>query len=501
MQKKEKMESIFEENDRLVTKTAVKILRWMILVFPTIMLMTALGIFQSKITSLLPLTFVGFAVTWGPTVLRKVGVSDTFMKYAVTLAMGALIALMAADAAIGIYITYALPVVFSIFYYDKKFTLRISVIGFFLLVVSLYFRSLNVVQIEFASSLAWFVSRSIGFLMETAVMTLVCVKIADVSHKMLVKFGNTRQVAELVTQCNTSSAELSHIVGELQTCMENFYNSNEEIIKLADQTCEDCGGNITAVEQVNDSMENVDKEVSAITKRTVQMSEIAENTCEQMNDYKEKMKLAAESMKQIADSAEMTDASIGSLREGMDEIVAFTDTIRAITKQTNLLALNASIEAARAGEMGKGFSVVAEEVRVLAENSKNASDAITEILKKILALIHQVEADNKRNRSYVEDGMDKINSISEGTEALGQLQEQSREMAVHVSASCQETRASSKEVLHMAEEMETLVRKSLEQTEQIVAHTKGQAVSTKQVENEVLLVEKAADALLKISTV
>ena len=501
MQEKECMETIFEENDRTVTRMAVKVLRWLILVFPAIMLMSILGIFQSKISVLFPLMLLGIVVTWGPTLLLKIGVSDKVMKYTVTLALGTLIALMASDAAIGIYITYALPMVFSIFYYDKKFTFRISAIGFVLLVVSLYFRSLNVMQIEFENSVTWFVSRSIGFLMETVVMTVVCVKIADISHRMLANLGNTRQVAELVTQCNASSAELGQIVEELQNCVEEFHGSNEEIINLACSTKNDCDNSLSFVKQVNDSLEMVDTRVSMITDKTQQMSEIAEDTCGQMEDYKHKMQQAAQSMQQIADSAELTESSILSLREGMKEVVEFTDTISAITKQTNLLALNASIEAARAGEMGKGFSVVAEEVRVLAENSKKASDAIAEILTRVLSLIQKVQTDNQQNRGYVEVGMGNIESISRDTEALGQRQEQSRQMAEQVSAACQETKASSEEVLQRAEEMQDLVRKSLDQSQKIVEQTGKQTASTRQVEGQVKLVEQAADVLLKISTI
>ncbi len=330
---------------------------------------------------------------------------------------------------------------------------------------------------------------------------MICVKIADVSHNMLVRFGDTRKVAALVTQCNTSSVELGHIVEKLESCVEEFHESNEEIMDLANRTKGDCDSNLTFVEQMYGSMGSVDTEVNVITEKTQQMYKIAEDTCRQMEAYKEKMEATTESMKQIADSAELTEASITSLQEGMNEIVEFTDTIRAITKQTNLLSLNASIEAARAGEMGKGFSVVAEEVRLLAENSKNASDAIVDILSRIMALIEKVQEDNRQSRSCVDEGMNQIESISKETEVLGELQEQSKEMAQQISASCQETRASSEEVLQMAEEMKGLVEKSLEQVERIVDQTKGQSVSTGKVEDEVVLVEEAAATLLQISTV
>ncbi len=393
MQEKQFTETIFEENDRVVTEMALKVLRWMVLAFPALLLMYALGIFDEK-EGAVPLTFVGVVVTWGPTLAKKAGMSDTIMKYMATLALGVMVALMA-SASIGIYMTYGLAMVFSIFYYDKKFTLRVSIISFFMLVISVYFRSFHELLDPGETAFDWFVSHSVGYLMETVIMALVCIKIADASHKMLVKFADTRKVAELVTQCNTSSAELGQIVENLEHCVENLHAGNDEITNLADKTKENCDSSLSFVEQVHESMGDVDTAVSVITEKTQQMFLIAEDTCEQMEEYKVKMQQATTSMQQIADSASVTETSIASLKEGMNEIVEFTDTIRAITRQTNLLALNASIEAARAGEMGKGFSVVADEVRVLAENSRNASDAIVKILERITGLIYNVELDNE----------------------------------------------------------------------------------------------------------
>lgn len=187
-------EKFFYENDVKVTKTAVIVTRWMILVFPMLILLSVVGIFQSKIKDLIPLTLVAIVVTMGPTVAYKLNAPIGALKYVTTLALGTLVALMATNPTIGIYMTYALAMVFSILYYDKKFTLRIAVISFFLLVGSLYFRSINVQQVEYETNFEWFFSRSLGFLLEAVVMTIVCVKIAEISHNMLVKFADTQQI-------------------------------------------------------------------------------------------------------------------------------------------------------------------------------------------------------------------------------------------------------------------------------------------------------------------
>ena len=134
----------FYENEKNVTKNMVKILRWLILAFPAIMVFSAIGLFQSEISDLLIMTAIGLVVTMGPTVAYKLGVPTSILKYIVLIALCGLLTIMASNATIGIYMTYALPMVFSIFYYDKKLTLQTSVFSYAFLVLSLFLRSQGV---------------------------------------------------------------------------------------------------------------------------------------------------------------------------------------------------------------------------------------------------------------------------------------------------------------------------------------------------------------------
>lgn len=145
-------ENLFFENDVRVTKTAIKVLPWLILVFPLLILLSAVGVFQAKISELLVLTAIALVVTMGPGIAYKLNMPIHIMKYLTTFALAALIALMATNAALGIYMTYAFAMVFSLFYYDKKFTIQVSAVSFILLVISLYFRSLSVQQIEYETN-------------------------------------------------------------------------------------------------------------------------------------------------------------------------------------------------------------------------------------------------------------------------------------------------------------------------------------------------------------
>lgn len=492
-------EKFFYENDVRVTRTAVKAVRWLILVFPMLILLSFIGIFQSKISDLLFLTFVAVIVTMGPTVAYKLNAPIGAMKYVTTIALGMLVALMATNATVGIYMTYALAMVFSIFYYDRKFTARIAIISYFLLVGSLYFRSLNIQQIEFDSNFEWFVSRSLGFLLEAIVMSIICIKIADISHNMLVKFADTQQTADLVEQCQKASGDLGMVVEKLESCIHEFAGTNDVITSSAQSTLEDCSSSSQFADSVCSSMDELNQNVNVIVDNTAKMMDISQETTQKMQGYIELMEKTTDDMQVTEQSAHQTEESIISLENGMKEVSDFAKTIAGITKQTNLLALNASIEAARAGEMGKGFSVVAEEVRVLADDSKKASDAITDIIHKIFSLLQEVRVSNQENLDNIAVGIQKLHEVGKEAESLGRLQTESGEKARMVAASSDETVEHGRQVLDMVKQMQALLENTLNQANQIVQESETQKAVTGEVQNAFHQVDDVSRNLLEIS--
>ena len=484
-------QSFFNENDARVTKTAVKVLRWLILVFPVLAILSVAGIFQIKISELIPLTLVGIVVTMGPSVAYRLNTPPVIMKYVITLALGMLVALMAANSAIGIYMTYAFAMVFSVFYYDKKFTMRISVISYILLVVSLYFRSLNVQQIEYDTDFMWFLSRSIGFLMETVVMSIICVKIAELSHQMLVKFADTKQIISLVEECEKASKELGGVVEQLETYIHGFASTNEVIAASAQATLHDCNESFQFVDSVRSSIHELNQNAADMVNNMEQMLEV--------HGYIELMQKTTNGIQVIEHSARQTEELLASLEAGMKEISGFATTIAEITNKTNLLALNASIEAARAGEMGKGFNVVAEEVRVLASNSKQASDAINGIIQKIFSLLQEVQASNQENIDTVTQEIEKLHAVEAEAERIGTLQEESKEKVRVAAGSSTDTAQRGEQLLNMIGQMEQLVENTISQANQIVEESQTQKNVTGEVEESFRQVNDVAGNLLRIS--
>ena len=316
---------------------------------------------------------------------------------------------------------------------------------------------------------------------------------------MLVKFADTQQTADLVEQCRDASGELSSVVEKLEDCIHGFANTNQVITDSAQATLEDCNSSFKFTESVRTSMGELNETVNVIGDNTVQMLDISEETTEKKQGYIELMQNTTNGMQVIEQSARQTEQSIESLESGIKEVAEFATTIAGITNQTNLLALNASIEAARAGDMGKGFSVVAEEVRVLADDSKKASDAIAGIIQKIFSLLQEVRTSNQENMNNTTDGIKKLREVVKEAESIGKLQTESGEKAKMVATSSEDTKAHGEQVLNMVKQMQELVENILEQANQIVQESETQKKVTGQVQDSFHQVNDVSKNLLEIS--
>lgn len=241
--------------------------------------------------------------------------------------------------------------------------------------------------------------------------------------------------------------------------------------------------------------------IDMIDERTKEMLEISDDIWQRMENYVGLMDHAVERMREIEKTANLTGASIQDLENVIAEIAEFTGEISDITAQTNMLALNASIEAAHAGDQGKGFSIVAEEIRVLADHSKRASTSIQSVIDNVLAMLNGVKQSNAQNLISVDAGIAQISSARQEAKDLGKLQADSRGKTEQIAENSGQTKQHSQQVRKMAEEMADLVQNSLDRADSIVDEANHQEEITNLTGNTFSSVEQIAKELYELSQI
>lgn len=290
--------------------------------------------------------------------------------------------------------------------------------------------------------------------------------------------GNLR---DLIGGVNSNALHLTASAEELSASTYEVSQSAEGMAKSIESVAQGAQVSASAAGESSIAMEETAVGVQRIAESAVELNTSAEETMRIANESGKTIETAKSQMDLIYQTSHETSSLIQRLSRQTEEIESITSVITGITEQTNLLALNAAIEAARAGEHGKGFAVVADEVRKLAEESKKSAGQIVQLTMAIQLDTKNVEQSVTESMQNVEQGVAVIDNAGRTFVEIVQAVQTMTNQITEISAATEQISASAEEVSASVSEISGQAVSASIQTEQNSASMEEQMATIEEI--------------------
>jgi len=288
----------------------------------------------------------------------------------------------------------------------------------------------------------------------------------------------------IITNVQRASMEVGCTAQALSTSSENMKASTDQISSTTQEMATGAGHEAKKISEVSRAMKEMSESVQQVARNSQKAAEGATSASTNAQHVGKMSGEVAQKMNEIQSTVDNSAVVIKQLDGKSHKIGEIIGVITNIADQTNLLALNAAIEAARAGEHGRGFAVVADEVRKLAEESRSAAKQITGLVKEIQQGTMQAVVTMEQGTKTVGEG---TKTIGETVFAINQIVKVAGDVAnmvQEIAAAAQEQSDSVEEVTASVEDVSTIIEESAAGSQQTSATAEEQARSMDELLNQ-----------------
>ena len=313
----------------------------------------------------------------------------------------------------------------------------------------------SIVVAILASLMMMGIGRSVNQTLNQIIKDLGKVKNGDLTARLQVNHKRNDEFDSLCSSVNEMTTGLSSVIGEV---VDTTQGVNSMVSELNTSVTNIAQSNRSVSEQTNSlaaATEEISTTISSIANTTENLSHQSQNTYESAKVGSDTIKGALSNLSNTIEVVNKTSIQLnelGQLSKDIDNVIGM---INELAGQTNLLALNAAIEAARAGEAGRGFSVVADEVRSLAEKTVDATASITDI-------VNTIQSSTQTAIDTMQEGQESLHAIEEFSEkadlAIREIEKNaqtSSTSSIDMTRSIQEV---AKTAIHMSEAMDKIAQ-------------------------------------------
>jgi methyl-accepting chemotaxis protein len=274
------------------------------------------------------------------------------------------------------------------------------------------------------------------------------------------------ELGQLTEAINKMQSNLKGIIESILTSTEHLALASEEISASATEQSAGIESQKDQAYQVAIAMQEMSSTVVQISDNSTKAADAARKASETAREGGKIVEETLAKMREIAGSVGDTAKKVGALGKSSDQIGQIIGVIDDIADQTNLLALNAAIEAARAGEQGRGFAVVADEVRKLAERTSKATKEIAQMIQSIQQETKSAVVAMESGTKQVESGVEMTTQAGSSLHQIIQAAEQVGEMVTHIATAATEQSSATEEVNTNIEQIAKITAETSEGAQQ-----------------------------------
>ncbi len=287
----------------------------------------------------------------------------------------------------------------------------------------------------------------------------------DLTERMSGSYSGDHQIIKnsintVADSLSKALLEVNEAVSETASAATEISSSSEELASASQEQSAQTSEIATAVEEMS-------KTVLENSKNTSFAAELARNAGLKASEGGEVVRKAIKGMEEIAEVVSNSAETVFTLGNNSNKIGEIIQVIDDIADQTNLLALNAAIEAARAGEQGRGFAVVADEVRKLAERTTKATKEIADMIKQIQVVTSEAVKSMQKGKVKVEDGKLLVNQTGTVLKEIITESQKVTDIITQVAAAVEEESASTEQVSKNLESINSITQESAAGIQQI----------------------------------